>query len=323
MESPEARDRRGWLGRAFRVRPSQRSLAASHIGRSRRDLLLLLAPGSLLFVLFVVYPIAATVYEAFFSVRPGGQQTWVGLEWFRQALFGDPVFLRAMVNTVMWATWSVFVDIGLAFFLALALRSRIKGWRFFRTAWFVPILLSPVLVGLVWRSMLTYQGGLLNGILDGIGLRALEQDWLGGPLALFWLFNMATWSTVGLYMVLMLAALEDFPQDLIDAARVDGANWWQEVRYVFLPLLRPVIVTLVILTFIYKMRVFDLVWVTTQGGPYNLTQTVVTWVMQRAFYFQGAFDFGYPAAMSAIWLLVMALGVALIRWLGGHEEYEY
>ncbi len=158
-----------------------------------------------------------------------------------------------------------------------------------------------------------------------IGLEDLTRNWLGEPSAIVWLFLITTWMTVGFYMVLILAALEDMPQELIDAAEVDGANRWQQIRHVILPLLRPVIVSLTILTFVFKMRIFDLVWVTTQGGPYGSTETVVTWIVRRAFYWQGAFDLGYPAAMSAIWLIVMAVGIFVIRRImrGGQDAEQY
>jgi multiple sugar transport system permease protein/raffinose/stachyose/melibiose transport system permease protein len=283
-------------------------------------------PGLLAFVLFVAYPLVATLVTSFFSIRPRGavvQWNWVGLDWFREALFEDRTFRRAMLNTGLWALWSVVVDIPLAFGLAYALRSRVKGWQVFRTAWFIPILLSPVLTGLLWRSILRLDGGMLNAFLELLHLGQLRTDWLGRPTALVWLFIMTSWQTVGFYMILILAALEDFSEELLDAARIDGTNRFQQVVYIILPVLRPVLVTITILAFIYKMRVFDLVWVTTQGGPFGRTETVVTWVVQRAFYYQGAFNLGYPAAMSTIWLIAMALGVwGLKRLLGGNARGE-
>lgn len=275
-----------------------------------------IAPGLILFFLFVAYPFVSTLYTSFFSVRPRGAVTewsWVGLQWFHQALTEDTIFQRAMVNTSLWALWSVVIDIPLAFGLAYALRSRVRGWQFFRTAWFVPILLSPVMVGLMWRAILRLDGGAVNAILAAIGYGDLARNWLGRPSALIWLFVMTTWQTVGFYMVLILAALEDFSEELIDAARIDGATRRQQVLHVIVPVLKPVLGTITILNFVYKMRVFDLVWVTTQGGPFGRTETVVTWVIQRAFYYQGPFNLGYPAAMSTIWLVAMAMGVWVLN----------
>jgi multiple sugar transport system permease protein/raffinose/stachyose/melibiose transport system permease protein len=301
--------------------PSSRLHAAK-----RRAALAFVAPGLILFLLFVAYPVLATVQSSFYSIRPAGlttERVWVGLQWFRQALFEDQTFRIGVRNSLLWAGWSMVVDISLAFVLAFILHSRVRGWRFFRTAWFVPLLLSPVLVGLVWRSILRLDGGLVNASLTALGLESLAQDWLGQPSALVWLFMMTTWSSVGFYMVLILAGLEDLPEELIDAARVDGASRWQQIRHIILPLLRPVLITLTILTFVFKMRVFDLVWVTTQGGPYKSTETVVTWIVKRAFYWQGAFDLGYPAAMSTIWMAAMAVGVFVLRRvLGGRRSLE-
>jgi ABC-type sugar transport system permease subunit len=286
-----------------------------------------LLPGLLLFGLFVVYPLTDTIYQSFFSIVPAGagaERRFVGLGHYTEALTEDKVFWGAMVNSSLWALWSVAVDIPLAFLLAWSLRIRVPGWRFYRTAWFAPMLLSPVLIGLLWRYILRYEGGLLNGTLRLVGLGGWASDWLGSPWALFWLFLATTWHTVGYYMVLTLTALEEIPQDLLDAAVVDGASRRQQIWHVVLPVLRPLLATLIIITFTAKMRVFDLVWVTTRGGPYGKTETVITWVVQRGFYYVGQFDMGYPSAMAVIWLMVMALGIFLLsRVLRSKDLIEY
>jgi ABC-type sugar transport system permease subunit len=310
------------------AQPSDWATAGRRLpGLGLRPALPFILPGLILFLAFVVYPFLVTIASSFFSIRPAGADivyTWAGSDWFQKALVTDRTFQSAMRNTISWAAWSIVIDIPLAFVLALALRQRVRGWRLLRVAWFVPLLLSPVLIGLVWRSILRFDGGLLNELLRTVGLGFLARDWLGGDTALIWLFLMTTWATVGFYMVLILAALEDFPEDLLDAARVDGASAPQLIRHVVVPLLRPVLITLVIITFVFKMRIFDLVWVTTQGGPYGSTETVITWVVKQAFYFQGAVDLGYPAAMSTIWLVVIAFGIWLIRRvLAGREIVEY
>lgn len=286
-----------------------------------------LAPGILLFCLFVLFPLVTTFYQSLFSITPTGAGTesrFVGLHLYEEALLEDKVFRGAVRNSVLWALWSVVVDISLAFGLAWALRNRVPGWRFYRTAWFAPMLLSPVLIGLLWRYILRFDGGLVNEILKSVGMGALTRDWLSTPNALIWLFMMTTWHTVGYYMVLILTALEEMPQDLMDAALVDGANTWQQTWHVVLPILRPVLATLIIITFTAKMRVFDMVWVTTRGGPYGRTETVITWVVQRAFYYVGQFDLGYPSAMAVIWLLAMALGIVILyRLFRTKELVEY
>ncbi len=299
-----------------KVRTFLPELRSSHLRRERTTATSFLIPGLLLFGLFVVFPFVDTIYQSFFSITATGaaqERRFVGLGHYAEALTEDTVFWGAMANSSLWALWSVVVDIPLAFLLAWALRTRVPGWRFYRTAWFAPMLLSPVLIGLLWRYILRLEGGLLNGLLGMVGLGGWGSDWLGSPYALFWLFLATTWYTVGFYMVLTLTALEEFPQDLLDAAVVDGANRRQQIWHVVLPVLRPLLATLIIITFTAKMRVFDLVWVTTRGGPYGKTETVITWVVQRAFYYvTGSFDMGYPSAMAVIWLTVMALGIFVL-----------
>jgi multiple sugar transport system permease protein/raffinose/stachyose/melibiose transport system permease protein len=194
--------------------------------------------------------------------------------------------------------------------------------RFFRVAWFTPILVSGVIIGLVFRWIFNYDWGLLNSGLRAIGLDELALNWLGRrdtPLAVVIFVHF--WATFGFTFVLQLAGLTAVPGELTEAAEIDGASRLQVIRYVLLPLLRPTIVTALILSFIGKMNAFNVVWVLTNGGPLHFSETVATYVQKRAFGWT-SLDLGYPSAIAVAWFGAVVIGIGLIaRRLRGRVDY--
>ncbi|HYF92558.1 MAG TPA: sugar ABC transporter permease [Symbiobacteriaceae bacterium] len=284
-------------------------------------------PATILFLAFLLYPMLMNIYQSFFKVLLTGgdvKQTWVGFKNFQQ-LLQDPVFWSSAKNSLLWAGWAIIIDIPLATGLAVLLWYRVPGWRFFRTAWFVPILLSYVLTALMWSWIFRLDWGLLNTALRALGLDSWVRDWLGSPkTALFCLMSITTWTTTGFNLVLILAGMSAIPGELLEAAQIDGCGLWGRVWHVLLPLTRRVIVTALILAVIGKMKVFDLVWIATDGGPLGSTETVGTYIVRRAFFWAGSFDVGYSAAMATVWFLVIAaISWLLNRFLQVKESLEF
>jgi multiple sugar transport system permease protein/raffinose/stachyose/melibiose transport system permease protein len=247
----------------------------------------------------------------------------VWLDNFRQ-LLGDAIFGKAVRNTLVWALLAVATEIPLGFLLALVLASKLPGAGFFRVAWFLPVMLSEVIVAITWSLIYEPRVGLLNRSLEAVGLSGWIRVWLGDPkLALYALIVVSTWMWTGFNMVLYLAGITSIPKDLLDAALVDGASGWQQVRYVIWPLLRNLTVTLVVLSFTGKLKVFGLPWVATpRGGPLGATETVSTYLVRRAFFYP-TFDLGYPAAIAVVWFLViMVFAILLMRSLRRRERLE-
>jgi ABC-type sugar transport system permease subunit len=294
---------------------------------SGRTVLLFLGPAMLFYLSLVIYPLIYNLYLGFFRIRPvEGKivETWMGLDQFRRILFEDPIFRQAAGNSLTWAVLSVGIEIPLAIFLAVVLSGRLPIKKFFRTAWFVPVLLSYVLAGQLWSWVYRGDIGLLNAVLRGIGLDVLARPWLGSTTtALPALIVVTAWHWVGFSMILCLAAISSIPTEIDDAARIDGATGLLLRRYVTLPLIRNTVATATILVFIGRMKVFDLVWVATNGGPMGATETVGTYVVRRAFFF-GVFDMGYASAMSTIWFIViLVVSLVLNKVLWSRERYEY
>ena len=246
--------------------------------------------------------------------------TFVGLENF-QDLATDRIFRRSVQNTLIWGTAGPTLEVVTALGLALLVYFRVPFYRFYRIAWFTPMLVSGVIVGLVFRWIFNYDWGLLNEGLRALGLDQLAVNWLGRrdtPLAV--VIFVHYWSTFGFSFVLILAGLSTIPEELIESARLDGANVFNVIARVIIPMLMPTLITVLILSFMGKMRAFNVVWVLTGGGPLHFSETVATYVQKRAFGWR-TLDMGYPAAISVIWFGVVMVGVSLInRWLSSRNR---
>jgi ABC-type sugar transport system permease subunit len=287
---------------------------------------LFLTPALFFYFSFIIYPVLVTFYNSVHMLRMdlGMVYEYVGFEHFREILREDDVFWKAAGNSMTWAIVAPIVDIPLALTLAVILYSKVPFARFFRTVWFTPLLMSYPVVGVIWLWVYNYDWGMANLVLRAVGLGQYAQAWLASPTtALPALILVTTWMFAGFNMVVMLAAIHAIPQEYVEAARVDGANTWQRLIHIIVPLLRPTMVNLAILDFIGKMKQFALVWVMTRGGPMWGTETVATYVIKRAFEWK-TLDLGYPSAIAVIWfVIIFGLSVGLTRFLQQREALEF
>jgi len=287
---------------------------------------LFLTPALLFYALFIVFPLLQSLVFGFFKVDIlGGEATYhfVGLDNYR-AVIDDTVFWQAAKNTLVWAITSPFLEIPVGLLLALYLQRGTRLTKFMRVLWFMPVLLPQIVVGIIWAWIYNSEWGALNQILKTIGLESWMRAWLGHPdTALPALIVVTTWTWIGFNMIILLAAVSSIPKDLLEAARLDGATRVQVLRRVIIPLIRPVIANLMILCFIGKMKVFDLIWATTQGGPMWSTETVATYTVKRAFYWN-TFEKGYPSAMATTWfVIIMAISLLITRAMQKKDTLEY
>jgi len=287
-------------------------------------ILLFIAPVMVFYALFILYPLVATVYNSFHTIEANMGQvttTFVGFDNYL-ALREDRIFEQAVTNTLIWSTVGPTLELVTAVGLALLVYFQVPFYRFYRIAWFTPMLVSGVIVGLVWRWIFNFDWGLLNVGLRAIGLDDFALNWLGRKdTPLMAVIFVHFWATFGFSFVLVLAGLSTVPKDLLEAARVDGATTGQIIWNILLPLLRPILVTVTLLSFMGKMRAFNVVWVLTGGGPLHFSETVATYVQKRAFNWR-TIDLGYPSAMALVWFGVVLIGVGLLnRWLGRRAKY--
>ncbi|MFJ8061519.1 carbohydrate ABC transporter permease [Streptomyces sp. NPDC096142] len=233
-------------------------------------------------------------------VTPG---RWVGLDNYR-ALAQDPTFRTAVGNTLLYAALYVPLSLVGGLALALALNRRIRLIGLYRTLVFIPFVVSATAQGVLFSFILDPEFGVANALLHHLGVSA--QGFLSDPdQALYLLVLISLWSGVGFCVVVYLAALQDVPPELVEAARIDGAGRAQVLRHVILPALTPVTVFLLLWQFITSLQVFDLIYVTTKGGPLGSTTVIVYFVWQQAFQ---TFTAGYGAASA--YVLAVALLVA-------------
>jgi len=285
-----------------------------------------IGPSLFLYFLLIIIPVGMTFYNSVHILRMdlGMRREWVGLEHYAKLLTDDLIFRMAVKNSFIWAIFASVVDIPFALFLALILYSKLPLTRLFRISWFTPMLVSWVVVGFIFRWVYNYDWGVVNTVLRGVGLDAWVRNWLGDPqTALLSLMVITMWKFVGFNMVIFLAALSSIPDELVDAARIDGCNRAQLVFRIVIPLIRSTAVNLLILAFIGKMKQFALVWVSTRGGPMHHTETVATYVQNRAFNWR-TLDLGYPSAIAVVWFIViLAFTVLFTRTLQRREVLEF
>jgi multiple sugar transport system permease protein/raffinose/stachyose/melibiose transport system permease protein len=282
-----------------------------------------LLPAITVYTAFTAYPVIRTLYNSFHHVLPGKPVIFIGFENYT-SVFKDNIFLMAVKNTLTWACLSPILEVSLALLLALALYARIPGARIFRIAWFTPVLMSYVVVGIIWIWIYNYDWGAVNFLLRTIGLGSWAKAWLGDPKTALWsLIVVTTWMWTGFNMVVLLAAIHSLPSEVLEASELDNCGWFKKLWFIVIPMVKPTILNLIVLSFVGKMKVFDLVWITTKGGPLWRTETVATYVYKRAFEWS-TFDLGYASTVASIWFFIILGGVILLTVIfRQREKLEY
>ena len=286
--------------------PAPRIRRRSGRGRMWLEVGLFAGPALVVFLGFVILPVVlAAVYSLFNWNGLTPLERFVGIENYVRAL-SDPLFLKGIGNnfTILFA--SILVQGPIAIAIALLLNRRLRGRGLIRALIFVPYVLAEVVAGLSWKLLLSPRGGV-NAVLESLGLGDLAQPWLANPdIALWVMFGILTWKYVGFAILLMLAGLQGVPHELTEAAQLDGASWWRIQWHITLPLIAPTIRIWVFLSMIGSLQLFDMVWVTTRGGPVGATNTMAVYMIQY-----GQTQPGFGSAVAVI-LFVISLAVALV-----------
>lgn len=294
-------------------------------GRRRRGMsatlptwtLLFALPGLILYGFVVVWPTLQGAVYAFTDWD--GLSTDISFVGFAnlEAVFQDPASVRALVNSVVIALVYMVVQNTLGLLLALGVSTRIKSRNFLKVLFFTPAVLTPVVVGYAWQYLLAPNGSI-NEVLRAVGLGELARPWLGEPgLALASIILVLVWSFAGYSMVIFLAGLQGIPEELNEAAAIDGAGRWRKFISVTFPLLAPAVTINLMLSMIGALKVFDIVWVLTGGGPGGSTHTLSTLMIRESFTFG---DFGKGVTLGLLLLgLVLVVSVVQYRALISRE----
>jgi alpha-1,4-digalacturonate transport system permease protein len=315
------------LGLPLRVLDWVFNRLQSAVGQQNMGYIFVL-PNLLIFGIFILFPMLLNFYYGFTSdpVTIGDPRTFIGVENF-QRLFTcadysnvntcrEDLFWRGILNTA----WFVLFEVGLVIFFALvtalALNRQIIGRGFFRSVFFYPVLLSPVVVALIWKWILQTDNGILNGLLEASGRQPVSFLTNSG-WAIFWVLVISTWAQMGFYTLILLAGLQAIPRELYETAGLDGASAWHQLISITLPLLLPTMMVVIVLSFIRSVQMFDLVYVLTGGGPGTATQLIVQYIRDTAV---GDRRAGIAAAASLVLASVLLIMTMLQFRLGRVDE---
>lgn len=285
---------------------------------NRRELLLpylLVAPALAVLLALSIYPL---LYSITISLQ---QETASGVVWtlahFKR-LVSDNFFRTAMVHTFVYAVAALTCEFVIGLGLALLLNQQIRGRGLFRASLLVPMMLPTVVVGVVWRLMLNPNFGAINGTLKQLGVNTESLTWTASPrLAFLAVVAVDVWQWTPFVFLVLLAGLQAIPQEPYEAALIDGSSRWQTFRHVTLPLLKPAILIVLLLRTMDLLRVFDQIFILTEGGPGFATETISLYIYRTAFRFS---EFGYAAAMSFVLLaLTNIISVIYIKLLQREE----
>jgi raffinose/stachyose/melibiose transport system permease protein len=281
--------------------------------------ILFLAPAFVLFLVFLIYPIFRSAYFSLFNWNGLGPAiNFVGLDNFRQILT-DQVFLKGIGNSIVIVVLSLALQLPVALALAIMVGRDLPGRAFFRSIFFMPYVISEVITAIIWISMFSPdpQRGFLNALLTLIpGVHA--QNFLGDVnQVMACIFIVLTWKYFGLHMLLFMAGLQNIPREVEEAAMIDGANRWQSIWYVTVPLLGTTIRTATYLSVLGSLTQFNLVWIMTRGGPVNASEMMATYMYRFAFI---RFQLGYGSAVALVMLVFCLIFSVAYQWLNRRPD---
>ncbi len=299
--------------------PPRRGLRRQH--REWLAAYLFLAPDVLGLLLFLGVPMALALSMGFFRVSGFGDYEFVGLDNYER-LFSDALFRNAMRVTAVYALVLVPALYVVSLVLALLLQQRLPLTGILRTMFFMPHVVSLVVVGFVWQFLLTSRVGVVNKALRSVGLEG--RSWLGDPdLALGTVIVVTIWFLMGFYMIVFLSGLQEIPQDYYDAAKIDGASYWQSFRHITLPLLKPTSFFVILVSVVAAVaggQGIDLIIVMTKGGPSRSTSLATYYVYQQAF---EVGNYGYAAAVASSLVLTLLVLTAVLFALTKGGRFEF
>lgn len=299
-------------------RKVRRNARASREGS--RSAYAMVAPATILLVLFLIVPVLLAFGLSFTNARliSPNPPRFVGLDNFVRAFTSDPTFMRSLLNTFLFAAVVVPVQAGLGLVMAILVNQKLRGVTWFRVIFFVPVVTSIVVISILWEFM--YQeNGLVNSMIDTLTFGAFQgTDWLGNTdTALGAIIVLSIWQAVGFHMIIWLSGLQTIPGELYEAARMDGANAWQQFKSVTWPGLRSTMVFILVTITIAALGLFVQIDVMTQGGPRDATTTLVYHAVQQGYRRQ---ETGYGAAISLIFFVIVLIIALVQRYLTREKD---
>ena len=248
--------------------------------KDRLGMALFMTPALVLFVLFFLIPVCYVLIVSLFQWNGMSAASFVGIKNYF-TIWKDPVFRRSVLNNVIWALVAACVQVPLSVLMALILNRKPRGWKFFRTVYFFPQVISGIALAMLWSAMYNSEYGLINGFLHLIGKGELAINWLGTlntalpALLIYWVFY------IGYYMVIVMSDLSGVDRDFYEAAEIDGASKIQQAWFISLPMIKSSVLTCMTLAAVMGLRQFEQVYLLTNGGPANRTSTMVLYLYKQ------------------------------------------
>jgi len=274
---------------------------------------LFLAPVLILFVMFFIYPLIFTFEASLTKWKGIGAMKFAGLINYER-LFTDETFLLAIKNNIIWALASGFIQVPLALFVALILTKKPKGWKFLRTVYFLPNVISTVALAMMWTAIYNPNYGLLNAILKPFGVENIH--WLGETSTALSAVIAQTVLYIGYFMIIILAACSNIPKELYEAAEIDGASSFRQQLSITIPMLRGTLVTCATLAMAYGMRHFEATYLMTGGGPAYSTVTMGIQLFQK----MDEQRYGEASAVGIILIMLGTIVIVLLRAIFGTKD---
>lgn len=277
----------------------------------------LMIPTLLVYCIFIILPIGITVRYSFTKYSGIGKAKFNGISNYVR-LFHDEVFWISLKNTMIMFVLAFTLLLVLSFLLALLLNSKLKASDFSKAMIFSPAIIAPIIVGIIWVYILDPNIGIINNLLDAIGASALKQKWIGGDtLSPYSIAIIYFWQQLGYLVTIFIAGLKMVPEDVMEAAKIDGASAVQKVRYVTIPMMRTTISTVAVLIITGVFKIFEIVQQTTGGGPNHLSETLVTYSYSMTF---ASSDYGYGMTIAIVTFILSLIITGIYSILTREKE---
>jgi alpha-1,4-digalacturonate transport system permease protein len=276
---------------------------------------LFIAPNLAIFLTFIIWPAIRGFYISFFDSSDGMTFTYVGTQNYK-AIFSDPTVTAIARNTAIYVVCYMLFSTFLSLTFAIVINDQVFGRGFFRAVIFLPVMLSPIVVGLIWNDVLDRKVGPLNALLEKFG--GGSPGWLVEPaLGMVSAVFVGVWVHLGFYTIILLAGLQGIDKSVFEAAAIDGASRWQIIRQITLPLLKPTSVIIIILSTIHGFQSFDFIYTLTGGGPLGATTLIVQYIYERAF--QVPIQYGLGSAAGVVLFLIVFAFTAM-NFIAGRKR---
>ena len=274
----------------------------------KKNFIIMLAPTLLIYMAYIIIPLFIAVYYSFTNFRGVSAPDFIGFRNYG-TLFHDKFFWISVKNTVIVLAISIIILLPASLALGLALNKAMKGINAFKALAFLPNIIAPLIVGLIWGFIFDPEVGLINGLLVKIGLENLQQVWIGGMvLTPYCVGIIYLWQNIGYYATLFVAGLKTIPGDIYESAGIDGANKWQTLRYITIPMLKETIAINIVLIVTGGFKVFELVYQLTNGSPNHMSEVLTTYMYNTTFI---SSKYGYGMSI-AVFTCIVTMAITLI-----------